>query len=66
MNSNHRFGNCLHEVVVNESEGLKFVQIFNDDDEHYATQFDTREEVEQFINKLRAAADEAFGPEVSV
>jgi hypothetical protein len=66
MNTDYNYGNCMHEVNANEFEGRKFVQLYNDDDSHYATQFDTREEVEQFIEKLRAAADEAFGPEATI
>ena len=49
-------GHCKHEPWVQDSR----VWLANDDDGHYSQDFINREEVEELISKLRAAADEAW------
>ncbi len=51
-----RIGNCLHNIW--EDEGT--VCIANDDDGFYITEFNTRAELDTFIDKLNATAGEAF------
>lgn len=58
MNEGMDYGACLHNVWVH----IGSVRMANDDDSHYCQQFDTREEVEAFVNELRTAAYAAFGP----
>jgi len=40
----------------------KFVYLSNNDDEHYNQIFENRNELDEFIEKLVSARDEAFGP----
>lgn len=49
-------GHCKHEPWVQDGR----VWLANDDDGHYSQDFINREEVEELISKLRAAADEAW------
>lgn len=46
-------GTCKHECA--HRDGI--VWITNDNDSHYTESFKTREELEEFIAKLRACAD---------
>ena len=49
-------GYCKHEPWVENGR----VWLANDDDGYYSQDFINREEVEELISKLRAAADEAW------
>lgn len=49
-------GTCKHEC--SHSDGI--VWLTNDNDSHYTESFKTREELEAFIAKLRACADECW------
>jgi hypothetical protein len=48
--------NCKH--IVSSDQG--FVELYNDDDTFYTQQFSTRQEVEEFISKLRAEMDKVW------
>jgi len=52
-----------HEVWV--EEGRK-VCMANNDDQHYTQEFESHDEVEELVTKLRLAAYEAFGPSPKV
>ena len=58
MNNSKLAGSCMHGFWV--SKGAVFLA--NDDDSFYITEFNTREEIENFIAQARKLADEAFGP----
>ena len=49
-------GFCKHTPWVQDGR----VWLSNDDDDYYSQDFINREEVEELISKLRAAADEAW------
>ena len=50
-----------HELYVQDKDGRKVIVMANDDDPFYKQTFSTRAEVAAFIEKLNAAANEAFG-----
>ena len=66
-----RRGGCNHESWVERDIGARgvlfgpvdppVVGMANDDDGFYVQWFQNRAEVEEFISKLRATADEAWG-----
>lgn len=51
-----RIGNCTHSFDI--EEGVLILS--NDDDCFYKTEFNSIEEVECFISKMRHKAEEAF------
>lgn len=53
-------GNCEHVILVKDGTVL----LFNDDDEHYAQEFNCLQEIDNFIAELRVKAREVF-PEKS-
>ncbi len=52
---------AFHNVWVDENNGKMVVRMCNDDDSWYLEEFETREAVDAFIEKLSMAADAAFG-----
>lgn len=68
----YRNGNCIHEpwVLMPRPASMLYpavespaVMLANDDDSHYATEFNSWEEVNDLITQLRKCATEAFGEE---
>lgn len=49
-------GNCLHEVCQVDD----ILLLFNDEDSHFATEFNTYAEVEKFTNEMLDLARKVF------
>lgn len=65
----YRIGSCRHEVSA-EAEGYvsdayvaeaPVVLLYNDDDSFYVTEYNSWDEINEFISELKAAATKAFG-----
>lgn len=67
-------GNCIHHVWVQKPRSESFLYpsvkepvdlLANDEDSHYATEFNSWSESNALIEQLRACANEAFGEDIS-